>query len=406
MVIAHGSMKTPRERGSLNNDLMGSFEIDDIPIDSCHHCNNGGGVGSTKNHINGDWMEWDPLNMFAPFRRDAGLCGDPIDESTPRAHEKGGKYGPPETMPYSAVYKMGQTVTFDIMMSTNHIGYFSYYVCNVLKCDGDVSEKCFREGYCRQLFRATEPECESASSTRCSPIDPAFPGRWYVPQGLVGTMSMKYKLPAGFKCRDCVVIWYWATSNTCYEKGVQEYFLNYPKYNKKAQENMGRCRTKIPEEFWNCADVRITGPGVSPPAIMPPILHSFQKYDDFSEKNNSLKYGSNFKYHEKAHKLGYQKEKSVNPKMETPRPVLVAKSNLSAYESSKDRRIHPYNNLEVGKRIAKPVQHENNSYNNSNLICRKAWKPCGGKEYRGSTICCAQLKCVVLNEYYSQCQHI
>eukprot|EP00171_Calliarthron_tuberculosum_P011492 IDg11492t1 len=160
---SHATMKTPRERGALNVAELGSFKVSGFPKDSCHHCNNGGGTGEVKKASNGTWTSWEPLNPALPFRRDAGFCGDKIRSPRPRRHEKGGLFGAPASMPYSVVYKMGQKIDIEIQMSTNHLGHFTYFLCDVGRCGGDVTEKCFQQGHCKKLLRAVEPDCESAS---------------------------------------------------------------------------------------------------------------------------------------------------------------------------------------------------------------------------------------------------
>lgn len=433
-VCAHGTMKSPRERGSLNNKQFGSFGVEGLAIDYCHHCNNGGGVNGVKKHMTGNWNEWDPMNKAAPFRHDAGLCGDPFSDVPPRAHEKGGIFGPPKSMPYSAVYEMGETVTFEIAMGTNHDGYFSYYVCDVTKCGGDVSELCFKGGHCRQLFRAKEPDCEAANTKRCAPIDPDFPGRWYTPKGHKATMSMKYKLPEDFKCKDCVVIWYWATANSCFEKGVKEYYQKYPQFNEQGQVIINRCVTSPPEEFWNCADVRITGPGVPAPAIMPPGVAYAEGDSDGNESmemSNMPKYEANDEMDQAAKEVPEEMDskKTVSSETNNENPIAMDSKEEIPMDTYKEEPMALNTKKAVSEAAPVPTRtpepetkasvsdaelsgctlndtyvEEAKAQANGNDGCKPKWKQCGGNGYNGPTNCCASLKCVTFNQHYSQCQ--
>ncbi len=290
---SHGILCKPRARGTLNH---GDYPIPDLHLEGvekngCAHCLNAGGPGAIKQAAKGKWRPYDPLSTTAQFPKGFGLCGDRIKDPVPRAHEKHGKYGPPPAMPYSAVYRSGQKVDFIADITTAHTGFFEFFICDVGKCGGDISEKCFKGGHCHRLLRAPSPECDKGNSWNCAPIDKNYPGRWYNPcrtksrQQLLGGKFMRYYLPKNFECADCVIQWYWMAGQNCSPPGMIDFFKKHPM--KKWARCKGDSGTEggrnpnlptcgsgddgpVPEEFWNCADVRVMGDNVGPPKIMPP----------------------------------------------------------------------------------------------------------------------------------------
>ncbi|CDF37082.1 unnamed protein product [Chondrus crispus] len=193
---------------------------------------------------------------------------------------------PYDTVPIVSHYKTGGLVDFSVELDTNHNGYFDFFVCNLDKCGSDISGKCFTEGHCQKLLRVKHKDCEDPSvdtNYECGPIDPVYPGRWYVPcrnTGHVGVHivggasgTMRYQLPAGLSCEHCVIQWYWATANSCAPRGFLDYFETFNNPfgttcesdggGKGAhRKGMSECGgDSAPEEFWNCSDVQITPDG-------------------------------------------------------------------------------------------------------------------------------------------------
>lgn len=338
----------------------------------------------------GGWKPWEPLDK-TKIRSDAGLCGDPISEPAPRAHEKGGAFGPPKAMPYSAVYKSGQTVQFEVDVTTNHNGFFEFFICDVDRCDDDISEDCFKRNQCRQLMRTKVAACESQNSKECGPIDPDYPGRWIVPcrkgghvgEHFMGGVHMQYKLPSGFRCKHCVIQWYWATANSCNPPGFKEYFDKFP------MESWGKCPgdggafgarnpglsqcggTTFPEEFWSCADVRVTGVGVPPPPKMPPRVELKKAIPENALRSEGDRTP-----------VIMTVERSPAPK---PSRKARAKTGASGSRTAKDRGA------------AKPT--------GAGSKCVGNYQQCGGVRFRGGTTCCSKsFKCIALNRHYAQCK--
>ncbi len=239
----------------------------------------------------GKWTPYEPLNPKFPFRRDHGMCGDPVSAPAPRDHEAGGKWGYPKS-PISANYKANQIVEFVVDVTTNHNGWFEFIICDVTKCGGDINESCFKKGFCHLMMREKTPACESQLSKECGPVDEKYPGRWYIPcrrgdhvgEHFMGGPFMRYKLPKGFKTEHAVIQFYWVTANSCNPPGFVDYFKRYP------MKSWGQCPGdggaiggrnptlaecgggSFPEEFWGCADVSVGVSGTVKSAGAPPPM--------------------------------------------------------------------------------------------------------------------------------------
>lgn len=287
----------PRQRASyLAGDKCG-FELNpaDIGIeggpgavtqDFCGHCLNAGTVATVKANLpKGKWVVYDPIKDFDNSYR-AGLCGDPLGRVD---HMIGGDFMTYPRVPIVAHWKTGSQVDFTAEIDTNHNGYFEYFVCNLDACkQNDISPSCFKQGHCVRLNRVKHPDCENPNVNthyECGPIDPVYPGRWYLPcrnTGHVGVHivggesgTMRYQLPPGFSCKHCVVQWYWATANSCAPRGFLNYMNTFnnpfgttcPSDGGGAgahRDGMTECGGgSVPEEFWSCADVQITADGKS-----------------------------------------------------------------------------------------------------------------------------------------------
>lgn len=58
-----------------------------------------------------------------------GLCGDNWNDTVPRNHETGGKYG--VALPTRRYYS-GQIITVVVELTSNHKGYFIFKVCSII----------------------------------------------------------------------------------------------------------------------------------------------------------------------------------------------------------------------------------------------------------------------------------
>lgn len=401
-VYAHGALIDCRSRGTLKTHSLSipDMNVPNLPHDNCPHCLNGGGVKAVKAATNNIWNPYEPMDTSKPFRHESGLCGDPITEPVPRSHEAGGRFGPPIS-PIVKTYTQSQVIEFTVDVTTNHNGYFEFFICDATKCGGDISEACFRNDHCAQLQRVSIPECESQNSRECGPIDPAHPGRWYVPcrkgghvgEHFMGGKYMKYALPVGFTSSHAVMQWYWVAANSCNPPGFIEYFSKFPLPGWGTCEGDGGARggrnptlqpcgsSRFPEEFWTCADVAVSASGQS----------SKKEEDDgdFSEEYNA----------------DDREDTRIPTPSPTPSPTNKHKNdsdgNLFGYSSYK-------NNVNEEERDESDDKNENqwNGQVTSNLnSCVSNWHPCDGFYYKGSNKCCDKnFECVKVNKYYSQCK--
>lgn len=289
LCAGHGQMCEPRQRGAYKSASRRCLYDKDIGksnvvTDFCPHCLSGGGVGTVARNLppNG-WAVYDPIKDITTAQR-ASLCGDARGGTN---HLLGGRFVPPsyENVPIVNVSQTGGTIDFVMQLDTNHNGYFDFFLCNLDACGTpDIEESCFVNGHCHKLQRVAEPTCEDpASNTQhfCSPIDPVYPGRWYIPcrqsRLVVGGDNgiMRYKLPDGVTCAHCVLQWYWGTANSCNPAGLKSYFIRHAA-NLEAMCNaidggpvahsprLGKCGgSKVPEEFWSCGDMQISVDGSS-----------------------------------------------------------------------------------------------------------------------------------------------
>lgn len=279
LATGHGTLTHPPPRGLLSGSTLVYWVkvIDkDAKRDYKIHFPSGdkavipgSGILSQKRAAAGSWTPFEPMN--ANFRWRAGVCGDDAKNSD---HLRGGQYyHKGKTV---ATYKAGSVVNFEAGIAAHHNGFFEFHLCDVSKCGGDISVKCFTTpGACVPLER-NKNKCDRRKSKRCGPIDPSYPSRWYLPcdeprldrMGSKG--EMEYRLPKDFKCQTCVLHFYWTAANSCNPPGVVEYFngpsrpMHWP--NCVGQGGARRGWTsdqktcggeRFPEEYYQCADVKI-----------------------------------------------------------------------------------------------------------------------------------------------------
>lgn len=287
--FSHGIMIIPNQRGTLTREDFNSIapEINpDAETDFRSHFPAGDkdgtpGAGKASQERAAGPAGWIPFQpISSTYKWHSGVCGDLIGNPD---HMRGGKY-------YNggqivATYKQGSKISIKINMIAHHNGFNEFHICDVGRCDGEISEKCFRDGHCKQLQRSRNPICDSGNSKACSPIDPNYPGRWYYPCSKFGLNAgqevygldntMLYDLPENFVSQHAVLHWYWATANGCNPPGVIDYF-DSPHAPKtwgqcpgsggarggvaREQKSCGRQddgEMKTPEEYLQCADVRV-----------------------------------------------------------------------------------------------------------------------------------------------------
>ena len=278
-VTAHGLLYNPPQRGCLNGNQYAPVPIYDrkARVDYEAHFPAGDkslvlGAGFKSQKKAAGSRGWTPYEPWKrTFRWRAGVCGDLLWKSD---HLRGGKY-------YNGgrivkTYRQGDVVSFDVTVTTHHNGFFSFAICDISKCGGEIGANCFRNGHCHYLKRAWVASCESRRDWKCAPIDRAYPERWYLPCtnpnakiDHYGGGKMLYHLPKDLHCEHCVLQWYWASANSCNPPGLVNFFKSNrsPKWgNCKGQgEAIGGWRRweqqcggkRFSEEFYQCSDVRI-----------------------------------------------------------------------------------------------------------------------------------------------------
>ena len=68
-----------------------------------------------------------------------GVCGDSVTDPTPRLHETGGKFG---NKIITATYETGDIIDVEIVVNTNHLGFFEIKLC-VVDDDSEETNECF-----------------------------------------------------------------------------------------------------------------------------------------------------------------------------------------------------------------------------------------------------------------------
>ena len=289
--VSHGLLTEPPQRGTLNpaNKFNDNGIWTDAPIDGKPHFPAGNksavplaAVRSQKAAVP-FWTPFEPTKHDFQWR--AGVCGDQIAPFQPHMRGKSNiadgefYYGGLVTRNYT----QGSIIDLEVNILANHNGFMEIHMCDVQECGGEISEDCFKQGHCYHLLRAATPSCESGNDRGCAPIDPNYPHRWHMPCSTVpentqerfGRDKMQFKLPQNLTCDHCVLHWFWTAALNCNPPGVKEFFEgpNAPNWGdcsvqggrapegyRKYKETCGG-PDLFPEEYYQCADVRIVPDG-------------------------------------------------------------------------------------------------------------------------------------------------
>ena len=191
-----------------------------------------------------------------------GLCGDVAGGAQPHLIKQ----------PVAATWTAGQVVDLEIIVTAHHNGYVEMRLCSDAN---QLSQDCLNAN---QLIRV-------ARSDDVTPIDPAYPGRFYLDPpcdasrpleadaygynygnqlfGSGHAMRMSYQLPANLTCENCVMQMYYMTANSCNPPGYRTF--DFPASSCVGDggatgywsPTLQDCGAAWGEEFWNCADLRI-----------------------------------------------------------------------------------------------------------------------------------------------------
>lgn len=298
LVTAHGLLNKPRPRGCLSSRhpfIPGKMKPDrfpNAPIDRRAHFPAGsktlelssGRKSQERAYKGKNWSPFKPLDKKFKWR--ASVCGDALKGPFSNHHIRSGKFYHDGKI--SEEWVEGSVIDVSISITAHHNGFVELHICDVTNCGGEISQKCFRNGHCKQLERAGNPRCDN--STKCGAIDSQNKGRWYLPcenagddvvkknrkghvskfmtYGGTDEETMKYKLPHGLTCEHCVLQWFWTSANICNPDGVTQYFTSGDRPKswgdcpgqggaKGGWSRNQQCGVVFPEEYLMCADVKI-----------------------------------------------------------------------------------------------------------------------------------------------------
>lgn len=258
LVHGHGYMKVPKSRQYIANLQSKEF---------CPQCYSSGGPSVVQAATPGGLFPT-PTETAASAVRHT-MCGDAV--TTPVSARL---YNPFTSPAASALptYKPGQVMDIVVTITAHHRGHFEFRICDAAKLSDPrtVTWACADQNVLKRVSVPGE----------VSPVDVNHPERYYLePECAPGyntTITMKYQIPSTLTCERCIMQWWWVSANSC----------NPPDYAKRSpmpaassscqwwQPNLATCGQAYPEEFWNCADIRIAGtasPGANsvPPPTRP-----------------------------------------------------------------------------------------------------------------------------------------
>lgn len=162
----------------------------------------------------GTWKTYGPGRYFPHARH--GVCGDPHDGV--KIHERPTRI--------TRTYRQGAVITIKIKMTAVHGGYFKFSVCPRSR----PTQACLDS---HVLHNAADRS-----------------DKWWLGRKREGVHVMRFRLPR-IRCDRCVLQWHYVTGNSCQlPRTPSQHVVGF---------NMCACGKSCapPEEFWNCADVRI-----------------------------------------------------------------------------------------------------------------------------------------------------
>ncbi|KAL7530693.1 hypothetical protein ACHAXR_009440, partial [Thalassiosira sp. AJA248-18] len=240
-VLGHGYLATPRSRNLLafQETVWWPQTSNDPEPETCPHCLNLGGsrarCGMTQD-TSGGLRNYD----------------------TPR----NALLGPMPTK-IQATYVQGQDVVLDVTLTAHHKGHFVFSACPI--SSGEIpTQECFdanRLTFVEDLLYGANYDPNYPERAYLHPVND--PG--YVPDlgsaKSVMDFSFKMRLPPDLYGDLVLIQWYYLTANSCYHDGYQEY--NWPSSWDIDATSSDLCGdvssdgTGVPEQFWNCAEVKI-----------------------------------------------------------------------------------------------------------------------------------------------------
>jgi len=245
-VSGHGYLSSPRSRNlvaSQDTKWWPLTEYDPAP-ETCPHCLNRGGSRA----------------RCGISQSQEGTPGIERNYDSPR-NAMGGR------MPtrIQANYTQGQNVILDVTLTAHHKGHFVFSACPIAPNE-IPSQECFDSNkltFVMDLLHNANYDPDYPERAYIAPVD--VPN--YVPdldstRGVVD-YSFMMSLPKDLYGDLVLIQWYYLTANSCYHEGYREY--DWPSvWNIDATSlSLGMCSSVspdgsgVPEQFWNCAEVKI-----------------------------------------------------------------------------------------------------------------------------------------------------
>ncbi|CAN0393687.1 unnamed protein product, partial [Ascophyllum nodosum] len=353
------------------------------------------------------------------------------------AAEGSNRYGNANSKyPVLETFTEGSVLEVKIVVSTTHHGHLEFFLCDTFDLDdpeGVVTQGCFN----------MHPLDRAEDDGDASPIDPLFPGRYFLdpscrsgetdqtilPGAFPGNVvTARYQLPSGVTCSHCVVQMAYYTGNSCKHPGYDEF--NPPSWPSECAPNKGdwiltslnMCGVdgNYPEEYWNCADIEITSDGApSDPAPVPaPAPEVETPAPVLDEPGNPLTFAPFY-------------DSSTTTK--TPAPVYVTMEQTPAptTETIPDTPA-PTTDEEGMMETPAPTPKDADPFNESveptvatlppatfapSVAATElppdecedpvaAYEQCGGTDYEGSTCCRSGYECTAVADCFSECRPI
>lgn len=202
------------------------------------------------------------------------LCGDNVYSGKQPFMQQG---------PIVATYKQGQTVEVHFMITTNHYGRIEMRLCPQGATEDKQCTKLMRadgKGVAWDLPKVAQGDRFNggALGENLRPMEVDNFYSWYKQPQLrckfdpnckrfndYPVYKLKFKLPSGFKCDRCILQWYYMSGHKCHPPCLKtdRYYpdcRSNPRYRGTYLATMDYCGTEwsaYPEEFWNCADIKI-----------------------------------------------------------------------------------------------------------------------------------------------------
>eukprot|EP00929_Paragymnodinium_shiwhaense_P020211 TRINITY_DN13538_c0_g1_i2.p1 TRINITY_DN13538_c0_g1~~TRINITY_DN13538_c0_g1_i2.p1 ORF type:complete len:469 (+),score=75.49 TRINITY_DN13538_c0_g1_i2:101-1507(+) len=422
--------------------------------DYCPHCLQAGGPDAVKARGNHVWpTALDPASH--------GLCGDPGQSKPEPAGLNDMPYLVPT--PVQKTYQAGEIVEFWIGINAHHRGHYEFRICDFALdgsklVDAEEGQKCLNKWV---LERAPlDASCGNGNTKAdCQPIDENHPGRWYLPPPSEGTFVagpnfndenvpnavteyhvMKYRIPDGFSCTHCTLQWYWATGNSCiYDAdylGPDGYFqrnaATFAAYGWNPSDWCGHCMStwatcdnaccktggNFGEEFWNCADIAVTGSGsTTSPASTTATTAATTAAPTTASTTSSTSTSP-------PASTTFSSVETTATTTSTEGPACTARAGNALFATNArcdvacgllPAGVWPCNEIgpcdcdgsastaTTSTTMATTTATAATTTTTPGASCSGRWGQCGGQNWNGATCCTAGNACKYSNPWYSQC---